>query len=169
MLDIVTLQYWRKMGKPKLYLRAQMPLINAFRRGRNGAPHTSEANIEYRYMFRRPSNPTPATKLSGRTARRLSITKARSQHDIPAATLNIARACFASECQPEDTSSTPRRRISALDHGSFSPRHRRTHCTAASSSLRRKTQSPVSDGRSAHEETGARARNSHAPKLENVD
>ena len=31
---------------PKVYPRAKMPLISAFRRGRNGDPHEFEANTE---------------------------------------------------------------------------------------------------------------------------
>ena len=95
---------------------------------------------------------------SGRTEHKLSETEERSQREIPsAATLNIPRTCFASKCHPEDSSRTPIRGMSAPDRGSLPPRHRRTHCTAASLSARSKTQSPVGDGRSAHEETGAHA------------
>ena len=67
--------------------------------------------------------------------------------EVPSATtLKTPCTCFASNCQPEDNSNAPRKRINARDRGSLPPRHSRTHATATSLPPRNKPQSPVADG-----------------------
>ena len=110
----------------------QNSLASAFRRGRNAASHESEANTEVQRDLPTSPNSRAYHRTSGRTESRLNKTEARSQREMPSAsTLNIPRMCFASKGHPEDSPSTPRRRISAPDHGSFPPRN-----TAASTALR---------------------------------
>ena len=154
---------------PKVYSRAKMPLISAFRRGRNGDPHEFEANTEVQRTLPASPNSRICHGTSGRTARKLTRTESRSQREIPSATpLWIPRTCRASKCDPDDTSSTPRSHIRAPDRGSSPPRQRRTHSTAASLSPRNETQSPLADGRSAQNHENPR-RNNHAQQLEHVD
>ena len=135
-----------------------MPLISAFRRGRNDISHEFEANTELQRDMPASSRSCSCHGMSGFTARKLTRTEEQSQREIPsAATLKILRTCFASKCQPEDNSSTPRRRINAPDLGSSPPRQRRTHSTAASLSPRNNTESSMANGPSSHAETRTHA------------
>ena len=133
---------------------SKMPQVSSFSRGGNGMSHESEASTEVqREMPMVPSSRTCHGML-GRTARKLSRTEPRSQRNTPsAAALWTPRTCVASKCHRDENSRTPRRHVRAPERGSSPPRHRRTQSTAVSLSPRNKTQSPVADGLSAHEDT----------------
>ena len=151
-------KHWQATTHPKFYPCAKMPLISAFRRGRNCVSHEFEANNEVHRDMPAAPRSCSCHIISGRIARRLTRTEARSQHEIPSAlTLKTPRTCFVSKCQPEDNSKTPRRRLNLPHLGSFPLRIRRIHSTAASFSPRNNTLSPNAAGRSADGDTRANA------------
>lgn len=130
---------------PKVYPGAKIPQMSSFSRGRNGGTHESKANTDVPKDM--PTVPKSRTchRMPGRTARKISRTESRSQCDISStATLRMPRMRVTSKSHPDDSSSTPRRRIKASERGSRSPRHHHAQCTAASLSLRNKTQYPPS-------------------------
>ena len=87
--------HWQATTYPKFYPCAKKPLISAFRRGHNGVSHEFEANTEVHRDIPAAPRSCSCHGISGRTARRLTRTEARSQREIPSAvTYKIPRTCW---------------------------------------------------------------------------